>query len=70
MFNTLANMSSFTATLVGALIGSGITAVVYVSLPSVRAFYHWQWSFMTAHPVSFVVCAAIGLAVGYFSDRD
>ena len=56
--------------LIGALLGAGLAAVMYFTLPPVRALYHWQWDFMTTHPITFVVCGAIGLAVGYFSDLD
>ena len=56
--------------MIGALIGSGLAAVMYFTLPSVRALYQWQWHVMTAHPISFVVCAAVGLAVGYVFYRD
>ena len=70
MLTRIANISTFTATLIGAAIGGLAAALMYVTLPPVRALYHWQWNFMTAHPSTLVACAAVGIAIGYYSDRD
>ena len=66
----LEKLSVFAATLIGAFIGCAFAFAMYLALPPVRMFYDWQWQFMTTHPISFVICGAIGIAVGYFFDKD
>tara|TARA_R100001224_G_C4029234_1_gene152197 strand:- start:3365 stop:3577 length:213 start_codon:yes stop_codon:yes gene_type:complete len=70
MFTSFEKLSTLGATLVGAVLGCLLAFAMYLTLPPVRMFYHWQWEFMTTHPITFVICGAIGIAVGYFSDKD
>ena len=67
----LEKLSVLAATPIGAFIGCAFCfSQRILALPPVRMFYHWQWQFMTTHPISFVICGAIGIAAGYFFDKD